>query len=126
MQTQKTLYGLKQAPRKWFSKLFLALKSFGHTRSKNDYSLFYNHTTYSHILLLIYVDDLILAGSDSLVIQESKQFLSSRLHIKDLGILRYFLGLEIDHNATGYSSLRIKFNISLTLCKNATSLNPNL
>lgn len=95
------MYGLKQAPRQWFSKLSLALKSFGFSQSKNDYSLFAKHHANSHTILLVYVDDLILAGNDPIAIHNTKKFLSSQFHMKYLGKLRYFLGIEIDRNEQG-------------------------
>lgn len=96
---KKSLYELKQAPRQSFSKLSLALKSFGFSQSKNDYSLLTKHTTTSVTILLVYVDDLILGGNDLKDIHHTKQFLSSQFHMKDLGDLRYFLGIKVDINA---------------------------
>lgn len=61
---QKSLYGLKQASRQWYSKLSLALIPSGYTQSKLDYSLFIKHTSTSTTALLVYVDDVILAGND--------------------------------------------------------------
>lgn len=52
-------------------------------------------------ILLVYVDDLILAGNDLSTIQNTKNFLSSQFHMKELGNLRYFLGIEIDRNNAG-------------------------
>ena len=46
-------------------------------------------------MLVVYVDDIIITGSDSKGISSLKSFLQSQFHIKDLGMLRYFLGIEI-------------------------------
>lgn len=51
--------------------------------------------------ILIYVDDLILASNDIEAIQHTKQLLSNHFQMKDMGILRYFLGIEVDHCSQG-------------------------
>ena len=61
---KKFLYGLKQASRQWFSKLKETLLSFGYNQSKNDYSLFLNKTATNITIIAVYVDDILLTGSD--------------------------------------------------------------
>jgi len=65
----KALYGLKQAPRQWFDGLKSTLLQFGFVFSKYDSSLFiYRHQ--NHIVyLLVYVDDIIITGSSTSLIQ---------------------------------------------------------
>ena len=53
--------------------------------------------------VLIYVDDMIISGSDSVALDGFKQYLSSCLHMKDLGVLRYFMGIEVARSAEGIS-----------------------
>lgn len=53
------------------------------------------------IILIVYVDDIIISDSDSAGIQETKCYLKSKLHIKDLGQLQYFLGIEVVRNKQG-------------------------
>ncbi|CAA7029624.1 unnamed protein product [Microthlaspi erraticum] len=98
---RKSLYGLRQAPRCWFAKLSTALKEYGFTQSISDYSLFTKETSSSRLHVLVYVDDLIISGSSLAVISEFKEYLSSCFHMKDLGILIYFLGLEVARSPTG-------------------------
>ena len=88
---QKAHYGLKQAPRQWFVRLSSAFQSSGFIQSKSDYSLFTKHNNHHHTVILVYVDDLIIASNDTLTITQSKTFLATQLHIKDLGHLRLFL-----------------------------------
>ena len=61
----KALYDLKQAPRAWFDKLKGALVEKGFQTSVADTSLFVLKTSTIHILVLVYVDDIIVAGSDA-------------------------------------------------------------
>lgn len=94
---RKSLYGLKHSPRCWFAKLSAALRQFGFTQSKEDYSLFsYSYRKGAMILhILVYVDDFILAGNNLRVIDRFKTHLNDCFHMKDLGNLKYFLGIEV-------------------------------
>ena len=67
----------------------------GFSQPKSDYSLFFNHTGNSSTFVLVYVDDIIIAGNDDLAINQLKQFLKKKFFIKDLGKLKYFLLIEV-------------------------------
>lgn len=99
---RKSLYGLRQAPRNWFAKLSSALKSFGFTQSYANYSLFSYHRSGVILHVLVYVDDLIIARNNSSSIVDFKNYLGSCFHMKDLGILKYFLGIEIARDLMVY------------------------
>lgn len=68
----KSLYGLKQAPRQWFSKLSTALQGHQFVQSKNDYSLFIKRQSDTITIILVYVDDLLIAGNNSDAIAAAK------------------------------------------------------
>jgi len=110
---KKSLYGLKQASRQWFSKLKETLMSFGYTQSKNDYSLFLNKTSTNITIIAVYVDDILLTGSDYKEIQHIKSCLNAKFGIKDLGKLHYFLGLEISQTQAGVLLSQQKFTTEL-------------
>ena len=95
------LYGLKQAPQAWFAKSSSTIFRLGYTTSPHDSALFLRRTDKGTILLLLYVDDMIIAGDDLSGIQELKDFLSQQFKMKDLGHLSYFLGLEITYSTDG-------------------------
>ncbi|GAA0165599.1 transmembrane signal receptor [Lithospermum erythrorhizon] len=61
---RKSSYDLRQAPRCWFAKLAASLLSYGFCRSYSDYSLFTIRRGKLELHVLIYVDDLIVAGTD--------------------------------------------------------------
>jgi hypothetical protein len=62
---KKVLYGLKQGPRAWFSRLSTRLLELGFIASKVDPSLFVFVSEGTHLLALIYIDDIILTGSSN-------------------------------------------------------------
>ncbi|EOY08968.1 Uncharacterized protein TCM_024268 [Theobroma cacao] len=62
---QKCLYGLKQSPRAWFGKFSEVVQEFGMKKSKCDHSVFYKQSEAGIILLVVYVDDIVITGSDT-------------------------------------------------------------
>ena len=70
-------------------------------KSKSDHYVFYKNSISSIILLEMYVDDIVITGSDSKSILSHKSFLHSQFHTKDLGILKYFLGIEVMRSKQG-------------------------
>lgn len=98
---RKSLYGLKQAPRCWFAKLTSALKKAGFKQSYTDYSLFTYIRGGESARVLIYVDDLVITGSDLGIVTRIKEHLSKCFKMKDLGRTKYFLGIEIARGAEG-------------------------
>ena len=110
---QKSLYGLKQASRQWHSKLADFLKNQGYTQSKNDYSLFLKQTQQYLTVVAVYVDDILLTGSNPEEIQALKLNLHVAFGIKDLGLLNYFLGFEISHLPNGITLTQRKFTRDL-------------
>jgi hypothetical protein len=91
---KKSLYGLKQAPRAWYEKIDGYLMSLGFNKSVADPNLYYNIVGGECLILVLYVDDLFLTGSESLIV-ECKRALDSEFEMKDLGMMHYFLGLEV-------------------------------
>jgi hypothetical protein len=129
----KSLYGLKQASRQWFSKFSNTLLQLGFIQSKSDYSLFTRLKDSVFIALLVYVDDIVLAGNDSKALSSFTHLLNQKFKLKDLGDLKFFLGLEIARNSSGISLCQRKYaldileDFGLLACKpSKLPMDPNL
>jgi hypothetical protein len=109
----KSLYGLKQASRKWYEKLTSLLIQHHYVQAPSDHSLFIKKTNSSFTALLVYVDDVILAGNSLTEFQHIKSILHEAFQIKDLGVLKYFLGLEVSHSKQGISLCQRKYCLDL-------------
>lgn len=109
----KSIYGLKQASRQWFDKFSHALLSLGFHQLKSDYSLFTKGSGSSFLALLVYVDDIIITGASMTAIELLKQHLHGTFKLKDLGSLRYFLGLEIARSSKGIFLSQRKYVLQL-------------
>ena len=90
----KALYGLKQSPRLWMRKLNQILISLGFQPTKSDGCLFRQKIGDLMVLLLVYVDDILIATNDEKVMLQVKQKLKSKLNIKDMNEIRKFLGIQ--------------------------------
>lgn len=92
----KALYGLKQAGRQWYAELHDKLVCMGLKPLTNEPCLFRGYFEGKLVLLLVYVDDLLVAAQDMATIMAIKNQLSIQFEIKDLGRASYCLGLEIN------------------------------
>nr|GEY91040.1 ribonuclease H-like domain-containing protein [Tanacetum cinerariifolium] len=112
----KFLYGLKQAPGQWNEKLTKALIENGFIQNKNDYSLHVKSKNDIFIAILVYVDDIVITENKESEIDKFNKFLSSNIMIKDLGLLKYFLGIKVLENENGLWLSQIKYCLEL-LCE---------
>ena len=98
---QKAIYGLKQAPRAWFPRLSSRLFDLGFHSSKSDTSLFICRNSIYTIYVLIYVDDIIITSSSNQAIDTLLSNLKSDFAMKQLGPLKFFLGIEVLNSPNG-------------------------
>ncbi|OMO87137.1 Integrase, catalytic core [Corchorus capsularis] len=110
---KKSLYGLRQASRNWYHKFTKALEDVGFRQSKADHSLFLYDKGETFLTALIYVDDVILAGNNGDKIQEVKSYLNDKFGIKDLGPLKYFLGIEAARSPAGIVLSQRKYALDI-------------
>jgi hypothetical protein len=92
---KKTLYGLKQSSRAWYLKLHQFLVKQGFTKNSADYSVYSKKQANAIFIIAVYVDDIILACNDINEMNLLKKQLKANFEMKDLGNLRWFLGMEI-------------------------------
>jgi len=109
----KSLYGLKQASRNWFLTFSEAIRKAGFQQSKADYSLFTKAKGSSFTTILIYVEYILLTRNDLQEIERIKRFLLKRFRIKDLGELKYFLGIEFSRSKKGIFMSQRKYAIDI-------------
>ncbi|XP_014489795.1 uncharacterized protein LOC106752595 [Vigna radiata var. radiata] len=109
----KSLYGLKQASRQWFEKVSSFLISANYIQSKSDHSLFIRKTPTSFIALLVYMDDIVLTKNSMMEINCIKELLHNKFRIKNLGELKYFLGLEVAISKKGIHLCQRKYALDI-------------
>lgn len=104
---------MKHASRQWYAKFTTALTNAGFRHSKHDYALFTWSEGNSSIYLLIYVDDILVMGNNDSHVARFKKYLHSTFHIKDLGLPKYFLGIEIARSDKGINLSQRKFILEI-------------
>lgn len=93
---KKALYGLKQSPRTWFGRCVKAM--IGYIQSQGDHILLFKHSTlWGAKILLVYVDDIVVTGDDLEGREALRKCLVKEFKIKELGKLKYFIGIEVAH-----------------------------
>ena len=100
MQAQESVVWLKQAPRAWYTWIDNYFIGLGFSKSEVDPNLYQIVVEGKLLIIVLYVDDLILTG-DKLLILSCKKDLAIEFEMKDLGLLHYFLGLEIWQRSGG-------------------------
>ncbi|RVX00963.1 Retrovirus-related Pol polyprotein from transposon TNT 1-94 [Vitis vinifera] len=92
---RKSLYGLKQAPRQWYKKFDSFMHIIGFKRCEVDHCCYVKPFDNSYIILLLYVDDVLIVGSDIEKINNLKKQLSKQFAMKDLGATKQIIGMRI-------------------------------
>lgn len=109
---KKSLYGLKQSPLAWFSRFSQVLKKFGYSQSQAYHTLFSKLSQDGRITILsVYVDDIVITGDNHEDIISLKKVLASEFEVKDLGNLKYFLGMEVSRSHKGISVSQRKYTL---------------
>ena len=108
LRLNKALYGLKQAPRAWNAKLDLELCRLGFKKSEEEHAVYRRSEGESFLIVGVYVDDLIICGPDRNRIDSFKQQMMKLFKMSDLGLLSYYLGIEVAQK-----------NGEITICQSA-------
>lgn len=109
---RKALYNLKQAPRVWYETMDNFLKGLGFQSSDVDSNLYLRMIKNQPLFVVLYVDDLFLTGENHLI-EWCKKELTERFEMKDLGLMHYFLGLEVWQNKDGIFLAQRKYTMDI-------------
>lgn len=136
----KSLYGLKQAPKQWHQKFDQVMIGNGFKINECDKCVYVKNTNGGYVILCLYVDDMLIIGSNDKMVQSTKDMLKARFDMKDMGLVDTILGIKIIKTKEGLTlsqahyvdKILEKFNkedkrvarspvdTTLHLCKNRT------
>jgi hypothetical protein len=98
----KALYGLKQAPRAWNKRIVSFLSAMGFLKCTTEHGVYVKKSSSDNLIILcLYVDDLLITGSDENEISDFKVELMREFEMTDLGHISYFLGIEFYKSSRG-------------------------
>ena len=121
----KALYGLKQSPRAWYARLHAALLAWGLIQSLSDPNLYFAHEGTDTIALLVYVDDILLTGSNPKLIDRLKTYLQRSFKTNDLGPISRYLGVQFDRSDTGLHMHQRDYALSILRLFNMEDCKPS-
>ena len=106
---KKSLYRLKHAPREWYSKMDAFLLSQKFQRCKLDPNVYIKKYNGHLIIIFLYFDELLIKGSTVASISIIKTTIHNAFEMSDLGLLKQFLGLEIEKTFDGIMDSQSKY-----------------
>jgi hypothetical protein len=109
---KKDLYGLKQTPRTWYGRIDNFLMSLGFSKSSVYPNLYFKVEDGEPVILLICVDDMFLTDAEKLI-TECKRKLVAEYEMKYLGMMHYFLGLEVWKRSDGIFLNQGKYDVEI-------------
>jgi hypothetical protein len=101
LRLHKALYGLRQALRAWNAKLDDTMVSLGFQRSSSEHGIYTRSKSGGRLIVGVYVDDLIITGTGKELITAFKTEMKNQFQMSDLGLLSYYLGIEVQQGADG-------------------------
>jgi hypothetical protein len=113
LRLRKALYGLHQAPRAWNTKLDDTLLSFGFVRCASEPAVYTRRQGSELLIIGVYVDDLMITGSSSNDIREFKLEMAKVFCMSNLGLLHYYLGIEVIQGVEGISLSQVAYALKI-------------
>jgi len=101
LRLHKALYGLRQAPRAWNQKLDASLVSLGFHHYVDEHGMYTHGKGGGRLIVGVYADDLIITGGDAVAVSKFKAQMRNTFRMSDLGLLSYYLGLEVTQGLDG-------------------------
>jgi len=108
----KALYGLKRASRAWYKKLTAVLRSAGMRATEADPCLFFGTFGGILVFVLVYVDDLLVAGASDKAVDMCEHVLTGTFTVRDMGVPTHFLGIVGGCATTQYECIANAFHFS--------------
>ncbi|KAL0289456.1 UNVERIFIED_CONTAM: Retrovirus-related Pol polyprotein from transposon RE1 [Sesamum angustifolium] len=112
LRLKKALYGLKQEPRAC-SRIDKYFMDRGFRRSLSEPTLYIKSQDNDTLIVSLYVDDLIYTGNNEKMIQDFKQDMMKTFEMSDLGLMHFFLGIEINQEKKGIFICQRKYTETL-------------
>lgn len=111
---KKALYRLKQAPKAWYNCIDTYFLKAGFQKCSYEHTLYIKFDISQNILIVcLYVDDLIYRGTDQSMLDDFKQSMMVEFEITDLGMMHYFLGIEVVQSAVGIFITQKKYALEI-------------
>jgi hypothetical protein len=98
----KSLYGLKQTPKQWHEKFDTVILANGFKHNGTDKCVYYKFTSEYGVIVCLYVDDMLIFGTNMLGVCETKKYLASVFKMKDLNEADTILGIKVKRHSEGY------------------------
>ena len=111
---KKAPYGLKQLLRAWFGRFNKAMIDLKYHQARGNHTLFIKHSVTGTItVLLIYIDEILITRGDVEEVHRLTKALSRQFEMKELGQLKYFLGIEVAYSKEDISLRQHKYTLDL-------------
>ncbi|KAJ9559398.1 hypothetical protein OSB04_014012 [Centaurea solstitialis] len=89
------------------------MKKIGYKQSDADHTLFVKNANKKITALIVYVDDLVVTGNDDYELKDLQSRLATKFELKDLGPLKYFLGIEVSRSMSRITMCQRKYILDL-------------
>ncbi|RVX14258.1 Retrovirus-related Pol polyprotein from transposon RE1 [Vitis vinifera] len=99
VQIEEVIVWIETIPRAWFGRFTKSMRAFGYHQSNSDHTLFLKKQHGKITTLIVYVDDMVVTGNDLEERKALQNYLSREFEMKDLGHLKYFLGIEVSRSS---------------------------
>ena len=99
----KSLYGLKQAPKQWHEKFDSVILEYGFVHNSADKCVYSKFTEHFGVIICIYVDDMLIIGTNMHGVNDTKSYLTSKFKMKDLGEVDTILGIKVRKHSGGFA-----------------------
>ena len=99
----KSVYGLKQAPKQWHEKFDSVILEFGFEHNSADKCIYSKFTENYGVIICLYINDMLIIGTNMLGVNDTKKYLSSRFQMKDLNEVDTILGVKVKRHSGGFA-----------------------